>query len=61
MDNDRESRCCTSHSGQRKARYATLAIAKKVLKEAEKRRGVRLEIYPCDVVPGAWHLKKARS
>lgn len=61
MDNEGESRCCTSHSGQRKTRYASLAIAKKVLREAEKRRGVKLEIYACEVVPGAWHLKKARS
>lgn len=57
---EKPNTCCYSHSGQLKARYESRVVAEKVRREAEKRRGVKLEIYECELHPG-WHLRKAKS
>lgn len=52
--------CCYSRLGKAKPSYATKEQAQQRADWAQKHYGDELEVYPCSVHAGRWHVRKAR-
>lgn len=55
------ARCCIARSGLMKARYRSLQRAEEKAYRVSALRGVHVEPYECQHVPGTFHLRRVRT
>lgn len=54
--------CCHSRLGKAKKTWPTRAAAEKAIQRGRKKYGDEpMEVYPCQVQPNRWHVRKKRE